>query len=438
MSNIVLWNLSNGIEIDEKDLGKIKKLPKYLKVLSDEETKNLVTTFKLKMYDVSIQYAWTSSINILDERLDYFGIEFLSEMVDRDNITSLDQISTSEKIELAFDLGMINSTAKFKLEQANETINHYSGRKIKEAGEKIDKLEAIGILNTLTKYILGTEIETTSMEFKGFRDSLLNENHSSNSESLNTLKISPYFYTKTTIRSILNFIKMANHEKDTSTLPIILNNANIFIVGLWKNLFNEDKKLIGETYSKAISEGYTDTVKALSSILDEIQGYDFVPETTRSTAYRKIAKAYLSIHYEFDNFYNEPIYAKKLNSMGTVIPKFALQDCLQAVIVSKIGNRYDTARDAQAYNNKILDKITKDQWKEFISSYIIEDIHVLQKIFYGNNDMISRWFDIVETYINFEFNIEDINANNLLKFSKSKNKDRLKKTVENCLEKITG
>jgi len=425
-----LWKAYGGIEISNADQTSLEAISKHIKVLRSEETRKIVSAFNSEMYDMGVEYAWNRAMKKLDTRLEVFGLEFIAEMVGYENLDSIDSISKKEKINLAFELGMIDSTAKMKLTQANETINHYLADNITEDVEHID---ALMIFKNLVQYILGNDIDVNSIEFIRFRNDLKGKKFVSSDIEVEHLQSTPYFFIKTTIRTILNLIKT---EEDTSK-KLVLHNAIIFIEALWKKLFIEDKKNIGTTYAVAINDGDKDVFKTFSTILDKVQGYDYVPETTRSNAYIKVAKAYITTHYAMNNFYNEPAYAKKLNNMGTVIPDFALSKCLEAVIVSRIGNRYGVSVAAQSSNNKVLKKITYEQWKEFFSYLIIQNQNILEDISDATTGMLNNWFEIIEAFVPKDFNIKDKLALDIYNYSLKKDQ-KVKDKMKIALRKIVG
>lgn len=425
-----LWKAYGGIEISNADQTSLEAISRHIKVLKPKETLKIVSAFNGEMYDMGVEYAWNRAMKKLDTRLEVFGLEFIAEMVGYENLDSIDSISKKEKINLAFELGMIDSTAKMKLTQANETINHYLADNIME---EVEHAEALGIFKNLVQYILGNDIDVNSIEFIRFRDDLKGKKFASTDTEVEHLQSTPYFFIKTTIRTILNLIKT---EEDTSK-KLVLHNAIIFIEALWDKLFIEDKKNIGTTYAVAINDGDKDVFKTFSTILDKVQGYDYVPETTRSNAYIKVAKSYISTHYEMNNFYNEPAYAKKLNNMGTVIPDFALNKCIEAVIVSRIGNRYGVADAAQPSNNKVFKKITYEQWKEFFSYLIVQNQNILEDISYAGTSMLDNWFDLVEEFVPKDFNIKDKLAFDIYNYSLKKNQ-KVKVKTKTALSKIVG
>lgn len=425
-----LWKAYGGITISDKDSLSISSISTYIKVLTEKETKKIVNAFDSEMYDMSIEYAWNRAMKKLDSRLEVFGLDFIAEMVGQLNIDSIDSISKKEKINLAFELGMIDSTAQMKLIQANELINHYMSDNVNDEMGMIDSLK---IIIDITQYILGNDIDVNSIEFKTFREDLKTRQFNSSSGEVELLKSSPYFFIKTTIRTLLNLIKTTKDIEKT----LVLNNSIIFIENLWDNLFVEDKRNIGQTYAISINDGDKEIFKTFSTILEKVQGYDFVPETTRSNAYIKVAKSYISVHYSMNNFYNEPAYAKKLNNMGTLIPDFALSECLEAVIISSIGNKYGISTGAQSSNKAVLEKITYEQWKEFFSCLILENQNILEDLKYSDSHMINRWFNIVSKYVPKDFNIKDKQALKIYNYSIDNN-TKVKNEASIALKKIMG
>jgi len=439
-NNVILWNSPNGVSIEPEAQGDVALLSKeYIKTLSPVEKEKIVKAFKAGMHDMAIEFAWNRAIKILDNRLLKFGLDFIAEMVGRDNLTSMDEISVKEKIDLAFELGMINKTGRMKLIQANETINHYLSRDIVQSEEVLDYIDALKIFVDLTKYILSDIDDISTLEFQRFRERLQQELFNKDSQEVEFLLKSPYFYIKTTIRTLLNLLVKHYRENNTSIFEKVSHNANVFIVNLWEKLFIEEKNLIGSIYSKAIANNYKPIFQTLSTILDSVSGYDFVPEITRSDIYRKVALEFVKVHYEMNNFYKEPPYAKKLANMGTIIPNYALQEVLRATILSYVGNSYGYAWDAEEDNLKVLSKVTNKQWKLFFSELIIQDQDLLEMLLYANDNMLQRWFDLVDKFINDDFNIKNPIASNIFKHSKEeKVKVKLKDEAGKALGKIIG
>jgi len=75
----------------------------------------------------------------------------------------------------------------------------------------------------------------------------------------------------------------------------------------------------------------------------------------------------------------------------------------------------------------------------FFSELIIQDQDLLEMLLYANDNMLQRWFDLVDKFINDDFNIKNPIASNIFKYSKEeKEKVKLKNEAGKALGKIIG
>ena len=78
----------------------------------------------------------------------------------------------------------------------------------------------------------------------------------------------------------------------------------------------------------------------------------------------------MNVHDGLNNFYNEPLAAKLLASMGTMIPDPAVFECINAVLVCVTGNSYGVSDKAQEYLQAILNGILV-RWHLVINGLMI-------------------------------------------------------------------
>ena len=71
----------------------------------------------------------------------------------------------------------------------------------------------------------------------------------------------------------------------------------------------------------------------VKKILYNVHGFDYVPENLKSNSFKATAKNLIKVHDALNNFYNEPLAAKLLSSMGTMIPDPAVYDCINSVLI---------------------------------------------------------------------------------------------------------
>ena len=70
--------------------------------------------------------------------------------------------------------------------------------------------------------------------------------------------------------------------------------------------------------------------------------------------FNRYAQEFLDAHFGWDNFYNEPSYAKNLLSLGSEVPQTSLRLYVLSILMSFIGNSYGVSDSAQPYNRQML------------------------------------------------------------------------------------
>jgi hypothetical protein len=204
---------------------------------------------------------------------------------------------------------------------------------------------------------------------------------------------SPYFYRKTTTRTLMNLLK----ETDGAEFSNVSSNMIVIIPYIWDSLLSEEKYFIATNYAKYNNDGNIKYIAVLKSVLMKVQGFDYVPENLKSLTFIETAKKLISTHYGVNNFYNEPKAAKDLSSLGTIIPKPALEVVINATLLIKMGNSYGISWSTQAYADKILDSIRLEQWRYYLEAQLKSSEYVLSKI-HCDDEKTDRWIAVVEKY----------------------------------------
>jgi hypothetical protein len=428
-----VWGANQGLSIPKTDLLVIDKIVDYNKRLYPREVQTIVKAFKSDLYDMAIEYTWTRTFNILRERVMSFGKDFVLEMLGRTEENSLDSLSEVETVRLAADLGIINETAKLRFMQVIELIQHYSSRKAPE-DEEINPLDALNNIAMCIKYVLGFEEDGFIIEYSSFRDRLKTEKLQDNDPAVEILKLAPYFYKRTTMRTLLNLIKKTKGGEQEN----VFANMSTIVPVIWDDLLSDDRYPLGFSYAEAVNEGNQKLVSAFKSVLLKVQGFDYVPEDLRSRTFIAVAKNLLDVHYGLDNFYKEPAAAKSLLSMGKSIPKPALGTVVSATLACKLGNIYGVSYAAQEYLNKILETLSNDQWEHYFNTVFPGDETIIEKLKYGNNKIYSNWTNVVEKFNLDKLNFKNTKIDNLIKAAKNSNYGRMKSIVDELYVKLRG
>lgn len=427
MNQIALYQESAGVVI-VPDTNDVAALMSFNRTLSNNDANKIVKAFDNGLYDMAAEYIWSRTISTLKKNIMKFGEEFVAEMLDRPDITSVDDISEYEVITLSADLGFINQTAKIEFMQFSEIIQHYMSNE--DPDEEFPLTKVSDIVRSCVKHVLGFEKVEYEISFVSFRNRLRTEYITEGHEIYTQLNLAPYFYKRTVFKTMMN---LAKTTKDSAEREIILNNMITIFVETWSALSSEEKWVIGRAYAQCLNDGDNKLLIALKSVLLKVKGFDYVPENLRSNTYIIAAKDLLSAHQGMNNFYNEPNKAKYLAQMGNSIPAPAFGNCMTAVIACKLGNSYGISWDAQSYLDEILQTVSKDRWSYYLSSVLPYDRVILYKL-YGDVT-IDRWIELVQKY---SLNKVDIEGNkdikDLISFSNIKQKMQLKRIVNRMLE----
>lgn len=393
MSNkVILWQNPEKTEMPT-DLEKISDVISFAneKNLPVKQQSQILKSFEQKSYDMSAEFAWKKAIIKLRRSLEKLGVSFIAELMGRsdiDEFTPIDEFLTDRKaIELAEQLGIIGKTGALMLKQHYELISHFlSG----DADEEISRKEAFNIIYDCVLYILSDQNEDVALAFSDFRERLLSEPITLQDDDVRQLLIAPLFYIRTVCIILLNSIKKDKGVRQEHALA----NLNTLIKEMWKGLAESDKYNIGITYSTVLAQGDNIASKGLKQALMKVSGFDYVPEATRSTTFRDVAKKVIDTHYAFNNFYNEPSAVRSLAKLGSIIPAPAFQDCIDAYLCVYLGNNYGCSNEAYPIAEKELLKVSKDRWHYFFKNIIHQDHYALDHIYTPNQ--VTRFRELLQ------------------------------------------
>ena len=429
MNQIALYQESAGV-VSIPDTNDVATLMSFNRSLSNNDANKIVKAYDNGLYDMAAEYIWSRTISTLKKNIMKFGEEFVAEMLDRPDISSVDDISEYEVITLSSDLGFINQTAKIEFMQFSEIIQHYMSNE--DPDEEFPLTKVSDIVRSCVKHVLGFEKVEYEISFVSFRNRLRTEYIIEGHEIYTQLKLAPYFYKRTVFKTMMN---LAKTTKDSAEREIILNNMITIFVEIWSALSSEEKWVIGRSYAQCLSDGDNKLLIALKSVLLKVKGFDYVPENLRSNTYIIAAKDLLSAHQGMNNFYNEPSKAKYLAQMGNSIPAPAFGNCMTAVLACKLGNSYGISWDAQTYLDEILQTVSKDRWSYYLNSVLPYDRVILYKLCV--DIPADRWIELVEKYSLEKIDIEgEKELKDLISFSNSKQKIQLKRVVNRILESL--
>jgi len=406
----------------------ITGLMSHNNVFKKTEIAKITKAFTNGSYSLALEYAWSRAIEALKTKLGVLSDAFILELLDRNKDSECVNIRDIEIVSLATDLGLLNKNAKWALLYVNEQIMHSL---YEDDVEEMSETDAWNAIYNLSKHVLYVINERDLSEYLNFRNKLLSVRKTRAIQE--SLLNSVYFYKTITLRTIFGLL----NEVKASERSIVLENMNVLVEYLWSVLSNDDQFYVGRKYVEALKNGDFELVSILKESFQRARRFGSVPEGLEPLIYIEYACKLIRAHYHHhDYFESEGIIAYKICQRGSRIPSRAMGKCITAILLSKMGNNFFIAEDAQKHLNKILDCFTDDDWEYYLELYLAFDEEVLFKLTQENT--IRRWIVFVNERL-FNINLDymhDKNANALLRYSFENNVDEVKSVAIKMLEKI--
>lgn len=344
-------------------------------------------------YVTAANMTWVRAIGLLKKRILSLGEEFVADMVGTDDLEYVRNLPAYRVIELAHDLGFIDKAGKRKLQMANDYCNYFNNDESDEY-EEMPQDEANIIIKNSIRYILYNNDESFGLQFNDFREKLKSGRVTDLFEDDKTMFATcPYFYLKTSVRSLLKLFS----ETDGIEYDNVTSNMNIMFPAIWERLKLEERRALADAYTDYTNINDYKRTAVLNNIMLQVHGFDYVMENVRSRTYLQVAQKLVDVHFGINNFYNEPRIIKKLEDLGTMIPKLALKECVTAVLYVKIGNRYGTSWSAEQIADRILDRLTVDEWVTYLEKYMLDESNLLDGI-KDSNKMRNKWKEVIKRY----------------------------------------
>ena len=374
--------------------------------LSKRDMRSIITGFDADGYEMVSTFVWTKAAAAMKKQLATLGMEFVGEMLGRPDLDEDSDPTTSiadhEVITLAEDLGMITTTQALRLKHAQQLVAHFASlggiEDSDDADESMQKEEAVTLLRTCVTSILGKQRFDAAVSFATFRSRLTADILKVEDEDVNAIVNSPYFFVRTTLSVLLSMIRT---EKG-APLENAVGNIMLLLPLLWNRLRQTEKWQIGQVYAEVNAAGKRYASTGLKKALVDVKGFDYVPETLRSSTFTEAAAKVLRAHFGMNNFHKEGGPMRTLANLGSTIPIPAFPKCMEATLAVFLGNRWGNAWNAESAAKQVFQSLRGIQWDYYLNECLWRDRTVLDKLS-SEAKPVSRWQSMVKEFVSEEF-----------------------------------
>lgn len=393
-ADVVLWT-PTAAAIIPTGASTPEQIAPCAKQLTKRDVDQIVRAYSAGSFEMMSSYVWSKAMVALKKQLATLGSDFIGEMLNRSDIVAstsvMDAITDYEAVCLAEDLGMVNATEGMRLKQCLQTIAHFASRDSdQDDGEQMSPEEAVRCLRSCIQSVLGHQQVAVATQFASFRRSLEERTLKATDTEVAEIVGSPYFFQRTTLSVVLALLRStsgAQHEH-------AVGNVMVIVPALWPSLRKPEKWKTGQTYAELVSGGKKVAAIALKDALAKVQGFDYVPETLRSSVFTKAAKEVLAAHEGFGNFYSEPLPMRALAALGTTIPMPAFPSVMTAVLAVWLGNPYGHSFEAEVPATQVLSSLGTDRWRYYLTECLPGDRMILERLAWSDRPR-KRWFELI-------------------------------------------
>lgn len=371
--------------------------------LSQRDMASIVAGFNAEGYEMVSTFVWAKASAVMKHQVATLGMEFVGEMLGRpdldDDSDPTSAISDREVISLAEDLGMITTTQALRLTHAIQLINHFTHMTSTVADhEGMQRDEAVNLLRTCISSVLGKPQFDAALKFADFRRGLRERTLKEGDSDVSAITTSPYFFVRTTLSVLLAMVKGSKG----AAFEHAVGNTVLLVPLLWDRLRESEKWQVGQAYAEVNASGNRAAATGLKKALVEVHGFDFVPESLRSSTFTEAAAKVLAAHFAINNFYNEREPMAALANLGTSIPLPAFGKCMEATLAVRLGNFWGVAFDAQQWASKVLESLRPNQWEYYLNNCLPRDKTVLEKLS-SEPKPVRNWIDLIQDRVSAKF-----------------------------------
>lgn len=404
--------------------------------LSSRDRKSIVSAFASESYEMVSAFIWSKAAAVLKKQIAKLGMEFVGEMLRRPDLSEDSDPSTSigdhDAIALAEDLGIINATEGMRLKHSLELVAHFAKLDQEEAeGVAMQREEAVSLLKTCMTAIFTQPDLEAAVKFADFRTALTERTFKPNDGDIEAVAGSPYFFKRITIGAVLAVVKAGKGAAKEHAI----GNLNVLLPRIWADLRQPERWQVGQAYADANDSGDRSASTGLKTALLKVRGFDFVPETLRSSTFSEAAARVLLAHFGYNNYYNEPEPMSVLARLGSTVPRPAFPKCMEATLAVRLGNPWGHSTAAQPYAKEVLNGLRAEQWEYYLNQCLRGDRTVLDKL-RSQDRPIQCWIALVKEFDLDKQEITEPTVRKLILASASGNSDRLRSAADKLRKDI--
>ncbi len=354
--------------------------------LSDRQKKSayylskFISASIMGLFDAALNYLWDETIQSLRDKVIIFDLDYFYNSVIKDekkrekfkNEEDLIRLDDWQLVSGCKETGIISEIGYKHLDYIREMRNHASAAHPNH--NEISGLQLVSWLETCIQEVIGKEPEGAVIEVKKLLTSLREERLGEYDipPITEAIKKLPIDLISSLLRSVFGMYV------DPNMISKARRNINLIASKIWLSSSDELRYEIGLKYSSFEVNGEIKKRDRAYDFLENVEGLMYLPQDTLSLKLNESLDDLLNTHNGWDNFHNEPISAKLVQSFihnSGEIPINCLKNYVRVLTICRIGNQYGVSNNAQPIYDELITKWSNNEAKYLI--ILLEDDYKL-------------------------------------------------------------
>lgn len=339
-------------------------------ISNDEKSQSLylskfIASTASGLFDASLNYLWDETILQIRKRVSQYDIEFFYDNAvsgDRrkrlKDENDLDKVDDYDLIRGAKEIGLISDLGFKHLEYINYMRNWASAAHPNNS--EITGLQLVAWLETCIKEVITLPISNVTIRIKqlllGVKNTVISDSEAQEIAVFTTS------LTQEQINNLASgffgiYVKL---ETESQTHQ----NINKLLPEIWGRVNEDFKQSFGLKYAHFTANNSQEEKKLSRQFLQIVNAESYIPDDLRAIEIDNTIDNLLSAHRSFNNFYNEPAFARQLQRIigqPIKVPKSVEKKFIIAIVETFLTNGNGVAVSANEIYSEILSNLDSHQ-----------------------------------------------------------------------------
>lgn len=318
------------------------------------------------LFDAALNYLWDETIIELRRRvaqydLSYFYDNAVSSPENRKKLKNEDdliKINDGELIDGARKISLISELGFKHLDYIRYMRNWVSAAHPNQ--NELTGLQVTSWLETCIKEVISLPLSNVTVEIKR----LLANIKTNNVSALDAKQIASFFLNLTQEEANNLASGLFGIYSRSDTTPQTRQNIHRLLPYLWNRVDEQARQQFGIKYGRFVANNDQEEAKLSRQFLELVSGTSYIPDGLRAAEIDTAIDHLLQVHGDWNNFHNEPPFAKVLKQLigeSGQVPVQISNKYVLALVEVYLTNGNGVATNAELIYSDLIDRFDSTQ-----------------------------------------------------------------------------